>query len=145
MMYSAQKLDNQGENIQPYHTPFPILNQSVVVCKILTVAPWPIHKFLRRQVRWSGILISLRKCVPAIYLKKRNKAFLLISTISLVFSWINNLLEDSEVFPGGSSGKTTHLQYRRHKRQGFNRWVGKIPRRRKWQPILVFLPGESHG
>ena len=24
-------------------------------------------------------------------------------------------------------------------------WVGKIPWRRKWQPILVFLPRESHG
>ena len=27
---------------------------------------------------------------------------------------------------------------------GFNPWVGKIPWRRKWQPTLVFLPGESH-
>ena len=24
-------------------------------------------------------------------------------------------------------------------------WVRKIPWRRKWQPIPVFLPGESHG
>ena len=24
-------------------------------------------------------------------------------------------------------------------------WFGKIPWRRKWQPPLVFLPGESHG
>ena len=24
-------------------------------------------------------------------------------------------------------------------------WVGKIPWRRKWQPIPVFLPGEVHG
>ena len=28
---------------------------------------------------------------------------------------------------------------------GFDPWVGKIPCRRKWQPTLVFLPGESHG
>ena len=27
----------------------------------------------------------------------------------------------------------------------FDSWVGKIPWRRKWQPTLVFLPGESHG
>ena len=33
----------------------------------------------------------------------------------------------------------------RHKRPGFGPWVGKIPWRRKWQPIPVFLPGESHG
>ena len=29
-------------------------------------------------------------------------------------------------------------------RPGFNPWVRKIPRRRKWQPTPVFLPGESH-
>ena len=27
----------------------------------------------------------------------------------------------------------------------FDPWVGKIPWRRKWQPIPVSLPGESHG
>ena len=31
------------------------------------------------------------------------------------------------------------------KRRGFDPWVGKIPWRRKWQPIPVFLPGEFHG
>ena len=28
---------------------------------------------------------------------------------------------------------------------GFDLWVGKIPWRREWQPIPVFLPGEFHG
>ena len=32
MMYSAYKLNKQGDNIQPRHTPFPIWNQSVVPC-----------------------------------------------------------------------------------------------------------------
>ena len=27
----------------------------------------------------------------------------------------------------------------------FDIWVSKIPWRRKWQPTVVFLPGESHG
>ena len=27
----------------------------------------------------------------------------------------------------------------------FDRWVGKIPWERKWQPTPVFLPGEPHG
>ena len=30
-------------------------------------------------------------------------------------------------------------------RHGLNPWVGTIPWRRAWQPIPVFLPGESHG
>ena len=33
----------------------------------------------------------------------------------------------------------------RHKRCGFNTWVGKIFWRRKWQPAPVFLPGKFHG
>ena len=31
------------------------------------------------------------------------------------------------------------------KRWEFSPWVGKISWRRKWQPILVFWPGASHG
>ena len=30
MMYSAYELNKQGDNIQPWHTPFPIWNQSIV-------------------------------------------------------------------------------------------------------------------
>ena len=60
VMYSAYKLNKQGDNIQPWHTPFPIWNQSVVPCPVLTVASWPAYRFLKRQVRWSGIPISFR-------------------------------------------------------------------------------------
>ena len=35
MMYSAYKLNQQGDNIQPCLTPFPILNQSSVPCLVL--------------------------------------------------------------------------------------------------------------
>ena len=35
MMYSAYKLNKQGDNIQPWHTPFPIWSQPVVPCPIL--------------------------------------------------------------------------------------------------------------
>ena len=54
MMYPAYKLNKQGDNIQPWRTPFPIWNQTVVPCPVLTVASWPAYRFLRRQVRWSG-------------------------------------------------------------------------------------------
>ena len=60
MIYSAYKLNKHGDNIQPWCTPFQIWNQSVVPCPVLTTASWPAYRFLRRQVRWSGILISLR-------------------------------------------------------------------------------------
>ena len=60
MMYSAQKFNKQGDNIQPWCTPFPFWNQSIVPCPVLTVASWPAYRFLKRQVRWSGIPISWR-------------------------------------------------------------------------------------
>ena len=62
------------------------------------------------------------------------------------------LLEEN--FHGGSAVKNLlamqetqemWVQCKRHRRCGFNAWVGKIPWRRKWQPTPVFLPGESHG
>ena len=55
MIYSAKKLNKQGDNIQSW----PILYQSLVPCPVLTVASWPAYRFLRRQARWSGIPISL--------------------------------------------------------------------------------------
>ena len=60
MMYSAENLNKQGDNIQSWCTPFTIWNQSIVPCPVLTVASWPACRFLRRQVRWSGIPVSFR-------------------------------------------------------------------------------------
>ena len=37
--------------------------------------------------------------------------------------------------PGGANGKEPTCKCRRHKRPVFNRWVGKIPWRRKWHPL----------
>ena len=38
VMCSAYKLNEQGDNIQPCLTPFPIWNQSIVPCLVLTVS-----------------------------------------------------------------------------------------------------------
>ena len=60
MMCSAKKLNKQDDRIQAWCNPFPIWKQSIISCLILTVSSWPAYRFLRRQVRWSGISISLR-------------------------------------------------------------------------------------
>ena len=49
-------LNKQGDNIQPCCTPFPIWNQCIVPCPVLTVPSSPAYRFLRR----SGIPISWR-------------------------------------------------------------------------------------
>ena len=58
MMWNVYKLNKQSDSIQPWCIPFSIWNQSVVPCSVLTVTSWPAYRFLRRQVRWSGIPIS---------------------------------------------------------------------------------------
>ena len=54
MMYSAYKLNKQSDNIQPWCTPFPIWNQSVVPCPVLTAVSWPAYRFSRGR---SGGLV----------------------------------------------------------------------------------------
>ena len=48
-------------------------------------------------------------------------------------------------FPGGASAKEPTRQCMRHQRPGLLRWVRKIPWKREWEPIPVFLPEESNG
>ena len=50
-----------------------------------------------------------------------------------------------EAFPGGSSGKQSACQCRRHNRLGFVLWVRKIPWSRKWQHTPGFLPQKLQG
>ena len=48
-------------------------------------------------------------------------------------------------FPGGSTQAPLVVQLVKNPPAMQETWVGKIPCRRKWQPIPVFLPGISHG
>ena len=61
MMYSAYKLNKQGDKIQPSCTLFPIWNQSVVSCPALTVASWPVCRLLRRHMS----LLPIIKCLDS--------------------------------------------------------------------------------
>ena len=47
--------------------PFPIWNQSVVPCTVITVASWPIYIFLRRQVIWSGLFPYVKEFSTVCY------------------------------------------------------------------------------
>ena len=112
MMYSAYKLNKQGDNIQPWCTSFLIWNQSVVPCLVLRVASWPAYRFLRRQVRWSSIPISWRIFqFVVIYTVKGfgivNKAE---TNVFLVFSCFFNDPEDvGNLIPGSSAFSKSSL------------------------------------
>ena len=89
--YSAYKLNKQGDNIEPWSTPFPNWNHSFVPYPFLMVASWCACRFLRRQIAWSCIPISLRifhSCAPhsqSLYISQwsRSRWFSLIPLLSL--------------------------------------------------------------
>ena len=72
MMYSVYKLNKQGDNIQPWHTPCQIWNQFVIPCPVLTVASWghyilkiSIEKLLSACLFFLHIVAQLVKNLPA--------------------------------------------------------------------------------
>ena len=105
-MYSAYKLNKQGDNIQPWHTLFLIWNQIVVPWPVLNVASWPAYRFLKRQVRW-GIPIFLEfftvYCDPhsqgfGIVNKAEIDVFLELSCFSHDPAAVGNLISGSSDF-----------------------------------------------
>ena len=44
-MYSAYKLNKQGDNILPWGTPVPVLSQLIVPYLVITVVAWPTYRF----------------------------------------------------------------------------------------------------
>ena len=96
--------------MQPWCIPFPIWNQSVVPCPVLTVASWPAYRFLRRQVRWSGIPISyshLFKNFPQFVVIYTVKGFGVVNKaeigVFLEFSCFFDDLADASNLISGSS------------------------------------------
>ena len=97
-------------NIQPWCTPFPIWNQSVVPCRVLAIASWPAYRFLRRQVRWSDIPISLRifqfVVIHTVCFSIVNEAevhvFLEFSCFFYDLMDVGNLISDSSAFSKSS-------------------------------------------
>ena len=98
MRYSAYKLNKQGDNIQPSHTPYPIWNQSVVPCPVLVVASWPAYKISQEagKVEWYSHLFQNFPQFIVIHTVKGfvivNKAEVNVFWNSLAFSMIQEML-----------------------------------------------------
>ena len=117
MMYSEYKLNKKGDSIQPWHTPFPIWNESVVPCSVLTVASWPAYRFLRMQVRWSGIPISWRIYSVS---KAEGDVFLELSCFLDDPTNVGNLISGSSAF----YNQLEHLEV--HGSYTVEAWLGEF-------------------
>ena len=93
--------------MQPWRTPFPIWNQSVVPCPVLTAASWPAYRFLKRQIRCSHLFKNILQFV-VIYTAKGfgivNKAdvFLELSCFFNDPTDVGNLASGSSAFSKSS-------------------------------------------
>ena len=74
-------------------------------------------------------------------LNLKSENFKTLNNFHFVLRFIREILG----LPGSASGKEYAYHCRRRKRYGFEPWVRKIPRSRKWQPAPVFLPGKRYG
>ena len=106
-----------------------------------------IWKNLGKQGSWTEKQgAKSRECLQII---RRNSERITASTSVLTLSSHIRTCSTKEKkknrFKQWLSGKESTCQCREHRKHGFSPWIGKIPCRRKWQPIPVFLPGESHG
>ena len=70
------------------------------------------------------------------------RIFLNLDLCDVSLGWLDSGYGVFWRLPWWLIGKELFCQCRR---RGFHPWVGKIPWRRKWQPIPVILPGKSHG
>ena len=119
MMYSAYKVNKQGNDIQPWLTPLPIWNQSVVPCLVLTVASWPAYRILRRHVVvWYSHPLKYFPQFAVIYTVKGSgiiskaevDAFLEFSCFFYDSTDLDNLISGSSAFSKSSLNTWIHIQ-----------------------------------
>ena len=108
-MYSAYKLNKHSDNIKSWCTPFLIWNQSVVPCPVLTVASWPAYRFLRRQVRQSGIPISWRTFQSLLWFTVKDSGIVNQAEVLLEFSCFFYDPLDVSLISGSSAYSKSNL------------------------------------
>ena len=105
-----------------------------------------------------GLQSLCPQCLSVLPLKEEQTFYLPYLASLVLWPWIHlnmNILQWPFQFyqmlfwPIGlsrwRSAKESTCWCRRHKRCGFDPWVGKIPWSRKWQLTLAFLPRKFHG
>ena len=144
MMHSAYKLNEQSDNIQLWCTPFPIWNQSVVPCPVLTIASWPAYRFLRRLVRWL-VFQSLEEFSTVFLWSMQSKVLAFLSLLSVLwnsafklvylsfFPWPLASLPFSAIWKASSDNRFVFLHF------FFLGWSWSLPPVQCHEPLSIVL------
>ena len=89
MIHFSWKFKKQGDSMQSCPAPLLILNKSITARPLLTLACWPEYRFLRSQVRWSGM--HLFKNFPQFAVIHTIKDFSIVSEAEVDFFSFNSL------------------------------------------------------
>ena len=130
----------QGDSVLHIHLSFFTFFSIMNFYKILNIAPCGIQQVLvvyLFYIQQDSLVAQLLKNLPA------------IQETPVRFLGGEDPLEKGQATHTSILGLPWWLSWQRIclqcGRPGFDPWVGRIPWRRAWQPIPVFLPGESHG
>ena len=162
-MYSAYKLNKQGDNIQPWRIPFPVWNQSVVPCPVLSIAFWPAYKFQKRQIRWSGIPISFR-IVHSLLWSTQSKAlaYLAIVVLAIYPKQLKMYVHTKSCTHDVYRNFIYNCQHLEATKMSFSNQINKCYiqtmqyysalkgielsiHEKTWRKVLMNMPGESQG
>ena len=126
-------------HVQLFETPWTVARQD------------PLFMEFSKQECWSGCLFPYPEDLPKPGLKHRSLTLQAdsyhLSHQGLMSHWERylNYYEGTHI-PWWLKGKESIcLHCRSHRGHRLDPWVGKNPWRRAWQPIPVFLPGETPG
>ena len=116
-MCSAYKVNKQGDNIQPWCTPFPVWNQSIVPCLVLFLLD--LHTDFsggRKVVCYSHLLKNFPQCVVIHTVKSfgvvnKVDVFLELSCFFYDPMDVGNLISGSSVFSKSSLNTRKFMDY----------------------------------
>ena len=120
---------------------YPVFKKFIFQC--LTVCESRLHAY----VLIYDICVSLFDILHSVWQSLGPSIFLQWPSFIRFFGWvIFRCVYTPHLYPficlWTFSSKEPACECWRHKRHGFDPWVGKIPWRKKWQPTSVFLPGK---